>query len=231
MNPITNNPFTPYSPLLESLEATPAAAYQRMWELYEEAITNYTSETITQLFLSNLIANRKKYEELIEFYDENFYPFDDFYKAETYDHTRTPNLQSGSTSTGTGSATSEHNQTRTTTTTPTNYQTETTHKVDPFDSSGLRNESQDISIESGSRSTTDVYTGNPDKTTSSSSAISTVTTTGTDHNAYAKTIHGRSGRRPTSEVVEDGLLAAAMHDILDIIINDIADQVFLQVWI
>lgn len=231
LNPITNNPFTPYSPILEDIEATPAAAYQRMWELYEEAITNYTAETITQLFLSNLIANKKKYDELIEFYEENFYPFDDFYKAENYDHTRTPNLQSGSTSTGSGTATSKHNETRTTTTTPNNYQTETTHKVDPFDSSGLRNESQDISIESGSTATTESYTGEPDSTTSSSTASSTVTTTGTDRNQYNKVIHGRSGRRPTSEVVQDGLLAATMHDILDIIINDIADQIFLQVWI
>lgn len=202
-----------------------------MWELYEEAITNYTADTITQIFLSNLTANKKKYDELIEFYDETFYPFDDFYKAESYDHTRTPDLTSTSSSTGSGSATSKHNESRTTTTTPTNYQTETTHKVDPFDSSGLRNESQDISIESGSRSTTDVYSGSPDITTSSSAASSAVKTMGTDRNEYTKTIHGRSGRRPTSEVVEDGLLAAAMHDILDIIINDIADQVFLQVWI
>ena len=202
-----------------------------MWELYEEAITNYTADTITQIFLSNLTANKKKYDELIEFYDETFYPFDDFYKAESYDHTRTPDLTSTSSSTGSGSATSKHNESRTTTTTPTNYQTETTHKVDPFDSSGLRNESQDISIESGSRSTTDVYSGNPDITTSSSAASSAVKTMGTDRNEYTKTIHGRSGRRPTSEVVQDGLLAAAMHDILDIIINDIADQVFLQVWI
>lgn len=202
-----------------------------MWELYEEAITNYTADTITQIFLSNLTANKKKYDELIEFYDETFYPFDDFYKAESYDHTRTPDLTSTSSSTGSGSATSKHNESRTTTTTPTNYQTETTHLVDPFDSSGLRNESQDISIESGSRSTTDVYSGNPDITTSSSAASSAVKTMGTDRNEYTKTIHGRSGRRPTSEVVQDGLLAAAMHDILDIIINDIADQVFLQVWI
>lgn len=202
-----------------------------MWELYEEAITNYTADTITQIFLSNLTANKKKYDELIEFYEETFYPFDDFYKAESYDHTRTPDLTSTSSSTGSGSATSKHNESRTTTTTPTNYQTETTHLVDPFDSSGLRNESQDISIESGSRSTTDVYTGSPDITTSSSAASSAVKTMGTDRNEYTKTIHGRSGRRPTSEVVQDGLLAAAMHDILDIIINDIADQVFLQVWI
>ena len=89
---------------------------------------------------------QKKYDELIDFYKETFYPFSDYYKNEQYKHTRTPNLSSDSTSTGTGSATSKHNETRTTKITPTNYQTETTHKVDPFDSSGLRNQSQDISV-------------------------------------------------------------------------------------
>ena len=34
LNPTTNNPFEPYSTLLTELAATPADAYQRMWELY-----------------------------------------------------------------------------------------------------------------------------------------------------------------------------------------------------
>ncbi len=228
---ITNNPFDPYSAILQQIEANPAAAFNRMWETFEDAVTNYTTESIISIFISNLTANQKKYDELIDFYKETFYPFSDYYKNEQYEHTRTPNLSSDSTSTGTGSATSKHNETRTSTITPTNYQTETTHKVDPFDSSGLRNQSQDISVESGSRSTVDSYTGSPDVTSSTSSALSTVKTTGTDRNAYEKIIHGRTGQRPTSEVVADGLKAAAMHNILDEIINDIADQIFLQVWL
>lgn len=230
-NPLTDNPFTAYNLLLEEIEATTTDAYDRMWENFEDAVTNYTKETINSIFLSNLTANKKKYDELIEFYQETFYPFSDYYKNEEYEHTRTPDLESGSTSSGSGAASSKHNETRTSTTTPTNYQTETTHKVDPFDSSGLRNESQDISIESGSRETVESFTGSPDTTTTTSTAKSTVTTTGTDKNEYTKVIHGRTGRRPTSEVVADGLKAAAMHNILDEIINDIADQIFLQVWI
>mgnify|MGYP003288060790 CR=1 FL=1 len=202
-----------------------------MWELYEEAITNYTADTIKQLFLSNLIANAKKYDEMIDFYSETFYPFDDFYKAESYDHTRTPDLSSNSQSLGSGSATSSRNQTRTTTTTPNNYQTEVTHNVDPFDETGLRAESQDVSVESGSTATSESYSGSPDSTSTSSTASSTVTTTGTESNEYSKIIHGRSGKRPTSEIVKDGLIAASFLDVLDIIIEDIADQIFLQVWI
>ena len=202
-----------------------------MWETHEEAITNYTTESITQIFISNLVANKKKYDELIEFYEESFYPFDDFYRSESYDHTRTPDLTSESSSSGTGSATTEKNQSRTMTTTPDDYTTTRTHSVDPFDESGMRDESQDVSVESGSSTTEESFSGDPDITATETESSSTVTTSGTEKNEYTKTIHGRSGKRPTSEVVADGLKAAAMHDILDLIIDDIANQVFLQVWI
>ena len=191
-----------------------------MWETYEEAITNYTTESIIQLFLSNFIANKKKYDELIEFYEENFYPFSDYYHNETYEHTRTPDLESESNSIGSGSSYIKRNESKTTTNTP-GMTTTSTHSVNPYDASGLRSESQDVQSESGSTSITETYSGNPD----------TTTTTGTDKNEYEKIIHGRTGKRSTSEVVEDGLKAAALHDILDIIISDIADQIFIQVWI
>lgn len=201
-----------------------------MWETYEEAITNYTTESIIQLFLSNFIANKKKYDELIEFYEENFYPFSDYYHNETYEHTRTPDLESESNSIGSGSSYIKRNESKTTTNTP-GMTTTSTHSVNPYDASGLRSESQDVQSESGSTSITETYSGNPDTTTTSSSASNTTTTTGTDKNEYEKIIHGRTGKRSTSEVVEDGLKAAALHDILDIIISDIADQIFIQVWI
>lgn len=230
-DPITNNPFLPYVAILEDIEVTAAMAYQRMWETHETAVTNYTAETITQIFYSNFQANKKKYDELIDFYQETFYPFDDYYKNEAYEHTRTPDLESTSSSEGSGTAETENKQTRTTTTTPNNYTTTRTHNVAPFDSSQYKNESQDVAVESGSNSVTESYTGQPDSTTTSTESSSTVTTTGTDKNEYTKIIHGRTGNRPTSEVVNDGLKAAALHDILDLIIEDIANQVFLQVWI
>ena len=230
-DPLTDNPFTAYSPILQEIEANPAAAYDRMWENFEDAVTNYTKESINSIFLSNLTANKKKYDELIDFYKETFYPFSDYYKNEQYESTRTPDLESTSSSEGSGTATTERKQSSTRTTTPNNYQTVVTHKVDPFDQSGLRNQSQDISIESGSTSTTESFSGQPDETKTSSESSSTVTTSGTETNEYTKIIHGRTGQRPTSEVVADGLKAAAMHNILDEIINDIAEQIFLQVWL
>ena len=232
LDPDHNNPFTTYAQILYDIGATPAEAYQRMWENYEEAVTNYTTDSIKQIFLSNHIANAKKYSELVAFYQEEFYPFGDYYKSEEYDHTRTPNLESTSESSSSGSAETEHKQTKTTTTTPNSYTTTTTHSVAPYDEPiSLRNESQDISTESGSNTVTESYSGQPDETTTSTSSSSTVTTTGTDQNEYTKIIHGRTGNRPTSEVIEDGIKTVAKYDILDLIIEDISNQVFLQVWI
>ncbi|MBQ2330097.1 MAG: hypothetical protein II387_05020 [Oscillospiraceae bacterium] len=225
-----NDPFNEYSELLEEIGATKQEAKDRMWELYEDAITNYTTESILNFFHLNLVANAKKYEDLVLFYNEQFFPFADIYKSETYDHRRTPNLLSTSQSTGSGSADTTRNQTRTTTNTP-GVTTTIAHSVNPYDNSGLRSESQDTTSESGSGTITEAYSGQPDHTATSSQASATVSTTGTDRNQYDKVIHGRDGKEPTSEVIKDGLLAAAYHDVLDIIINDIADQIFLQVWL
>lgn len=229
---LTTNPFNGYLLTLTQIGATAEDALQRMWELFEEAITNYTFESIQEIFISNYIANKKKYDQLVEFYADDLHLFGDYLRSEEYDHTRTPNLSSGSTSSGTGSATTKNNQTATTTTRPNQYTNTTSHIVVPFDATtGERLEYKDTSVESGSRATETSYSGQPDTTNTTSSATSTVTTSGTDKNQYTKLITGRDGRRPTSEVIEDGLKAAALLNILDIIINDIADEIFLQVWI
>lgn len=227
---LTSNPFTSYAVLLGDLQATAEDALQRSLQLFEEAITNYTVEAINEIFISNLIANKAKYEEMIELFNEKFYPFDDVYRVEDYEHTRTPDLESSSTSNAEGTATSERKQSRTTTSTP-GVTTTQSHNVSPYDSSGYKAESQDITSEAGNNTIVESFSGQPDTTTTNTEAQSTVTTTGTDKNEYKKIIHGRDGSRPASEVISDGLKAAEMYDIMDIIINDIADQVFLQVWI
>ena len=226
----TTNPFSEYSSILEEIDVTPQDAMERMWVLFEEAITDYTKPMILNIFYLNLKANAKKYEDLVLFYNEQFYPFADIYKSETYDHRRTPQLTSTSQSTGSGTADTTRNQTRTTTNTP-GTTTTIAHSVNPYDNSGLRSESQDTTTEGGSGTVTEEYSGNPDHTATTSQATATVSTSGSDRNQYEKITHGRDGKEPTSEVIKDGLLAAAYHDVLDIIINDIADQIFLQVWL
>ena len=228
----TNNPFLPYTAICAELNVTIDDALQRMWDLYEDAITSYTAGTIFIIFADNLKANADKYAQLIELYQDDLKLFGDYYRNEDYKHKRLPNLSSSSSSTGSGSASTKNNQTQSTTTTPNQYTNTTVHNVVPFDATtGERKEYEDVSTESGTRTTATSYTGSPDTTTTSSTASSTVTTTGTDQNEYTKIISGRDGRRPTSEVIADGIKATSYLDILDIIINDIADQIFLQVWL
>lgn len=228
--PSMSDPFTEYSELLEDLDATSEEATDRMWELFEDAITNYTVQSILSIFHLNLIANQKKYADLIDFYEQKYNPFDDMNMHEYYHHERAPDLNSTSISTGSGTAETDRNQTRTTTSTP-GVSTTTVHSVNPFNDTGMKSESQDVTSESGSGTVSESYTGDPDRTETSSTAETTTRTTGSDMNVYTKDIHGRTGKRPTSEVIKDGMLAAAMHDVLDVIINDLADQIFLQVWI
>ena len=224
------DPFTEYSDILSDIDATSEEATERMWELFEEAITNYTTETIVNIFHLNLVANLKKYADLVDFYKMKYEPFADKNMHDYYHHERSPDLKSTSTSTGSGSAENTRRQTRTTTSTP-GITTTVTHSVNPFDNSGLRSESQDITGETGTGSVQESYSGSPDLTETTSEAESTVTTSGVDMNVYTKDTKGRTGIRPASETLKDGFIAAALHDILDVIINDIADEIFLQVWI
>lgn len=231
---ITTNPFQGYLITLTAIGATAEDALQRMWENCEEQVTNYSIEFIYEIFISNYIANKKKYDSLVEFYQDDLHLFGDYYRNEEYEHTRTPDLTSETESSGEGSVDTSRNQTESRTETPNSYTTTNTHSVVPFDAStspGARVESIDASVDTGSRTVATTYTGSPDHTASETSASSTVTTTGTDKNEYTKVITGRDGRRPASEVIADGLEAAAMLDVLDVIINDVANQIFLQVWI
>ena len=222
--------FADYSEILESIDATKEEATDRMIELFESMITNYTAEYIQRIFKLNLVANEKKYEDIVEFFESNYHPFAEYLREEEYSAERTPNLRSASVSSGTGTADTQRQQSQTQTTTP-GSTTTTTHEVQPYDVSGLRTETKDTSSESGSTSTTTSYSGSPDHTATSSSASSTVSTTGSDANEYTRHINGRNGARPQSEIIADGMKAAAMHDVLDVILQDLADQIFLQMWI
>lgn len=231
---ITTNPFNGYLLTLTEIGATAEDALQRMWENCENLVSNYSIDFIYEIFISNYIANKKKYDSLVEFYNDDLHLFGDYYRNEEYEHTRTPDLTSETESSGSGSVDTERKQTESRTETPNQYTTTNTHSVVPFDantSPGARVESIDASVDTGSRTIATSYTGQPDHTESESSASSTVTTTGTDKNEYTKTVSGRDGRRPVSEVIADGLAAAAMLDVLDVIIDDVANQIFIQVWI
>lgn len=222
------NLFTDYAAILEDIDATSDDATDRMIELCESMITNYTAAYIQKIFALNYVANQKKYADLVELYEWEMHPFFNEYENEEYRHTRTPELQTQSYSSGSGSADTTRNQTQTTTITP-GVTTTNTHSVQPYDASGLRIETQDATSETGYNTNSISYTGSPDHTATSSSASSTVTQGGSDLNEYEKKRLARKG--VTSEIIKDGLKAIDYRDVLDIIIEDLADQIFLQMWI
>lgn len=221
--------FNPYSSILTAINLTASDAYNRMCQNYEDAITNYTASYITEIFIYNLKANAKKYAELVSLYSRDIDIFSPVHIEETYTDTRTPDLTSESSSSGTGTSDSKINQSKTSTVTPATTTTNV-HSVNPYDDTGFKSENQDVSSESGTHTTVDTYSGQPDHTATATSAESTVTTTGTETIEHELTRSGRDGRFTVSEIIEQAETAAAKLGILDIIINDLADQIFLQVW-
>lgn len=223
------NCFAIYENILSEISVTPEQAYDRMWQNFEDAITNYTADYILTIFSNNLFTNQKKYTELIELYQKDLDIFSPVHIEETYTDIRTPDLTSNSESTGSGSSDSKINQSRTSTTTPATQQT-TVHSVNPYDDTGMKTENQDVISQSGSDTTLETYSGQPDHTQTQTTAESTVTTTGTETIEHELTRSGRDGRYTISEIIEQAEQSAASLNILDIIINDLADQIFLQVW-
>ncbi len=222
--------FALYEDIFSALNVDYNIAWARMLQLYENAVSTYSNEYIPLIFANNYYANQKKYTELIALYDQDIDIFAPVSITESYTDLRTPNLSSSSSSTGSGSTQSATNQSRTTTTTPATTTTNI-HSVNPFDNSGLRQETQDATSESGTRTTVESYSGQPDSMTSSSTASSTVTSTGTETIEHELTRTGRDGRFSISDIINQAEESAKQLNILDMILQDIADQVFLQTWI
>lgn len=223
--------FSEYDDLLAAIDATEEDAFDRMFETQQDAITNYTTEYIYQIFHNNLVAHAKKYAELVAFYQKSLYPFDSVALDETYSSTRTPELTSTSLSVGTGTSDSERKQSITQTNTP-DTTTTNTHSVNPYNDSGFRPETEDSTTESGSNTNVTSFSGSPDHVATSSSASSTVTQGGQDVLETERLTVGRNGRRFLfNEIMDSGLQALEKIDVLDLIIDDLADAIFLQVWL
>lgn len=221
--------FMEYEDLLQALNVYRYEASERMLQLHEDDVTTYSAPYISRIFHLNLLANRKKYEELIEIYNKDLDLFAPVSIAENYIDTRTPNLTSTSSSTGSSSSTAKRNQSVTQTTTPATTDT-VSHSVNPYDNTGLRQESQDITATTGTDTTVTAYSGTPDTTSGTSTSSGSVRSTGTETIVHSLRREGRDGRFKVSDIIDDAELTAEKLDILDIIIQDISNQVFLQVW-
>lgn len=213
-----DNLFTTYDTILDEISVSSTEACSRMLQLYENAITTYTDDYIEDIFANNLATNGKKYAELVKLHSDDLDVLNPVDMTETFTDTRTPNLTTQS------SSSSERKQSQTTTTTPLTTET-TTHSVNPYDNTGMQQQTQDATSMTGSNTTTISFTGQPD------TASGTTTRSGTETLEHSASRKGRDGRFTISQIIEEAELSAARLDILDIIINDLADQIFLQVWL
>ena len=222
--------FQLYTSIFDTLDIDYNIAWARMLQLYENEVTTYTNEYIPLIFANNYYANQKKYAELIALYEEDIDIFSPVNMTESYTDTRTPNITNTSASSASGTTETKNNQSRTSTTTPATTTTRN-HSVNPFDNSGLRQETQDTTSDSGTSTTVDSYSGNADEVNASSTASGSVTTTGTETIVHSLNRSGRDGKFTISDLINQAEEAAKELNLLDLILNDIAEQVFLQVWL
>lgn len=213
-----NNLFTTYDTILGEISVSSTQACNRMLQLYENAITTYTDGYIEEIFANNLATNGKKFAELVKLHSDDLDVLSPVDMTETFTDTRRPNLTTQSNSS------SERKQSQTSTTTPLTTET-TTHSVNPYDNTGMQQQTQDATSMTGSNTTTISFSGQPD------TASGTTTRSGTETLEHSASRKGRDGRFTLSQIIEEAELSAARLDILDIIINDLADQIFLQVWL
>lgn len=213
-----DNLFLYYVAILDAISVSPTGARNRMLQLYENAVTTYTDDYIEEIFSNNLVTNGKKYAELVKLHSDDLDVLSPVDMTESFVDTRRPNL------TTTSNSSSERKQSQTSTTTPLTTET-TTHSVNPYDNTGMQQQTQDATSMTGSNTTTISFTGQPD------TASGTTTRTGSETLEHSATRKGRDGRFTLSQIIEEAELSAARLDILDIIINDLADQIFLQVWL
>lgn len=222
--------FQLYTSIFDTLDIDYNIAWARMLQLFENDVTTYTDDYIPLIFANNYYANQKKYAELIALYEEDIDIFSPVNLTESYTDTRTPNITNTSASSASGTTETKNNQSRTSTTTPATTTTRN-HSINPFDNSGLRQETQDTTTDSGTSTTVDSYSGNADEVSASSTASGSVTTTGTETIVHSLTRSGRDGKFTLSDLINQAEEAAKELNLLDLILNDIAEQVFLQVWL
>lgn len=240
---IVPNPFTMFETELSGLQISVEAALLFFTRDFETAVTRYDDDNIVQVFRQVKITNYEKYRKMIDVLSANYNPINNYDMTETSTDTRTPNLTHEVTlnttlqSTGSSTTTTTLNQTKTTTDTPNNYTETATHAENPYDNPGFTDASKDTVVQTGSRTVSESYSGNPDSTAVSSNGSSTntgtntQTETGTDTTTHRLTRSGNIGVTTSQQMLESELLLAEKLNIFKVIEQDIAEKLFLQVWI
>ena len=253
-----NNPFYPFSEVLSSIGLDTLSAMTAFTVDFENAKCIYTDEYILKIFEIVYNTNRIKYEKLVAVATAEYNPIDNYNMIESSTDVRTPDLTNQltlnttsamtdtrtTTTSGDSTTTNKLNQIKSTTETPNNYTETATHAVNPYDNPGMTDESRDTTVQSGTRTISEAYSGNADETTVN--AGSTVTNsggtsttnngtntnreTGTDTTEHELTRRGNIGVTTSQQMLESELALAEKMNLFRIIEQDIASKLFIQVW-
>ena len=230
INPFTDDVLGPFVDLIYGMGVGSDEANDLFRFDYADAYTPYTDDQIKRITKLLFKVNYRKYEKLIDVYKADYNPIQNYDMTETMTDVRTPNLQASTTSTASTSTTSKINQTQTSTDTPNNYQQTSVRSVNPYDDSGMRSESHNVVTDSGSRTTTTAYSGDPDNATSSSTGTTTATNTGTETTEHTGSRSGNIGVTTSQQMLESELDLAAKMNIFKQIELDLAQKIFIGAW-
>ena len=224
------NPFSAFDTVLSAINVTAADALEYSAIDFADLDCIYTMQERVKIAAMVYAKNAKKYAMLLDVYNVEYNPIDNVDAHEEFTDTRTPDITRTSSSSGSSSSEVKNNQERTTTDTPNNYKTTTEISKNPYDNPGYTPETKQETTDSGSRTTTESYSGAADTSTATSSGSSSSTETGTEviiHEAYR---HGNIGVTSTQQLITQQIELAPKMDILSIIFADLIDAVCIQVW-
>lgn len=256
---ISQNPFSAFDSILSDLDLDKAAALEYFTLDFLSAVTNYTDEYIMKIFEMVYHTNKIKYLKLAATAKAEYDPISNYDMRETSTDIRTPNLtheltlDTSVTMTDTRQTTAQTNNTRTNTIKqvhetveiPQNFSETSVHAINPYDNPGFTDESKDTVTQSGTRKTTDTYSGDPDEmtqagtstvqntggTSTANSGTNTQTETGTETTTHMLSRSGNIGVTTSQQMLASEMALAEKMNIFKLIEQDIAAKLFLQVWI
>ena len=224
------NPFEAFSEILTAIGVQPADALEYSAIDFADLDCIYTIPEIVKIAAMVYAKNAKKYAMLLQVYNVEYNPIDNVDAHEEFTDTRTPDITRTSRSSGTSSSEVKNNQERTTTDTPNNYKTTTEISKNPYDNPGYTPETKQETTDSGSRTTTESFSGAADTSTATSTGSSSSTETGTETIVHTSYRHGNIGVTSTQQLITQQIELAPKMDILSIIFADLIDAVCIQVW-
>lgn len=224
------NPFTAFSTVLTAISVSAADALDYSVLDFGDLLTNYTDAQIIKVAAMVYAKNKKKYDMLLDVYNAEYDPIANVDATETYTDTRTPDITRTTSTEASSSGTVKNNQSRTTTETPQDYKSTTTTFKDPYDNTGFVADSKAEVIDTGSRATTEAYSGAADESSSTGTSSSSSTETGTETIVHELTRSGNIGVTSTQQLITQQIEVAPKLDILSIILSDFCNAALIGVW-